>query len=105
MNHALEDDEARALAPSWLSTPVLGPWPRPAQQRLLSCFDWHVLKAPWVFVFTRFGLFFSFNSGARFHAGYQIDVAGSDSVCGSQLLCPCGLFRVSPLPTQGGAAC
>lgn len=76
----------------------------------LSCIDWQVLKAPWVFVFTWFGLFFSFNSKVHFHADYQIcDLQllkqALQPVCSSQLLHPHGLFSVPPLSIQGGAAC
>lgn len=97
----LRADEACALALSWLPPPVLGPRPQPTQQRLLSRFDWQVLEAPWVFVFTWFGLgFFSFNSGSHFHADYQIYVACSYSGrCCSQsavLSCFVPMFSVSP---------
>lgn len=54
-SHTLGDDEAvRWLSPG--CPPVLSPQPHPNQQCLLSCFDWQVLRAPWVFVFTCFGL-------------------------------------------------
>lgn len=75
----------------------------PPELHLLSCCDWQVLKAPQGLVFTWFGLFFTSNSRASFHAGYQLPVACSylQPVCGSQLLPPHGLFSVSPLCTQG----